>query len=653
MSENEGAAETVEPAASPTSGSEELPDPEKETENARRSRPDPERCIVGAAIDAAITEEMMARLTGEETLGVAVRVPAPAWVAPVAVAIEGLNARVRIFARDGSNRSGHKAEVGNGEVAGHLAKGRTVVGIAPSIATLPRALAAAADLTIEMKIDGDIVGRAIARFAGVAPAPHRIEGLGALDFHDIVSGFRAGSSPAEIVERLRRTARRLASPRTDRLPRLTDAVEYGHARDWGLGLGRDFEDYRAGRLAWRDVGANAVFAGASGLGKTYFARVLAAHLGIPLIASSISETFASSAGYLDSVIKAIRDTFSRAEAGAPCALLWDEIDALPMRASLDGRSSSWWTPVVTEFLTLLDSAVSSAHAGVCVWAATNYADRIDPALVRPGRLDRIIHFAAPGPEGIASIARHHLDGELRGVDLSGIGQLGLGRSPAEIAAAVKEGRRAARQAGRPLAYDDLVEALAPRGDIDPATLRRISGHEAGHVVIAIALGVDEVVAVDVIETAHAFGRTVMRRRDGVETRAIIENRVTAQLGGRAAESVLFDGDCSANSGGDATSDLAVATRSIAALHFSEGLGGGLVYLGDEKAAAEMLRLDARLRAAVEADLVRLHDRAVGILRRERAALDAVARALADRRHLVGDGIRRLFIENSIPRPKPE
>jgi ATP-dependent Zn protease len=304
-------------------------------------------------------------------------------------------------------------------------------------------------------------------------------------------------------------------------------------------------------------------------------------------------------------------------------------------------------------LILLDSAVSTDRAGVCVWAATNYADRIDPALVRPGRLDRMIHFAAPGPDGIASIARHHLDGELRGVDLSGIGQLGLGRSPAEIAAAVKNGRRAARQAGRSLAYDDLVEALAPRGDIDPATLLRISNHEAGHAVTAIALGIDEVVAADVIETAHSFGRTVMRRREGIETRTIIENRVTAQLGGRAAEALLFDGDCSANSGGDGSSDLAIATRSIAALHFSAGLGGNLAYLGDERAAAEMMRLDARLRAAVNAELVRLHDRAIEILRRERAALDAIAQALAERRHLAGDEIRRLFAENSNPREKPE
>jgi cell division protease FtsH len=624
------------------------PPEERTAIDSRAMRPGAASCLSSAALEAALAADVAVRLGGSEPIALTVRVPSAGWVKPIESAFERLDLRLAIIARDGSSRMAHKADAGNDEVGRHLSRGRTVVGIANSIAMLPRALVAAADAALEIKLNPAVIRTAIARHVGSPPPEEPIEGLGSLDFHDLVSAFRAGSSASEIVERLRLAGRRMSSPRDDRLPRLVDAIEYGAARTWGLSLGFEFAEFRAGRLAWRDVGgagANALFVGDSGLGKTFFARVLASHLGIPLIASSIAETFASSAGYLDSVIKAIRETFARAEASAPCALLWDEIDALPMRASLDGRSSSWWTPVVTEFLTLLDSAVSSERAGVCVWAATNYEHRIDPALIRPGRLGRTIRFVAPGPEGLASIARHHLDGELANADLSGIGQIGLGRSPAEIAAAVKEARRAARQSGRALLYDDLVEALAPRSDIDSATLRRVCGHEAGHVVVALALAVDEVVAVDVIGTADSFGRTVTRRRTSVETRAIIENRVTAHLGGRAAEAVLFDGDCSANSGGDETSDLAMASRAVAALHYSEGLGSGLVYLGDEKAAVDMLCVDERLRATVEADLVRLHDRAVDILRLERRALDAVARALADRRHLGGEEIRRLFAEN--------
>ncbi|MET4524065.1 AAA family ATPase [Bradyrhizobium sp. JR18.2] len=626
-----------------------LPESE-ETGNAaaRRWGPDPTRCIVDAAMDAALTEDMRTRLAGTEALAVVIRVPAAAWVAPVEAAMERLNARAQVFARDGSSRSAHKAEVGNGDVAGHLGKGRMVVGIAPSMATLPRALVAAADVTIELRIDSDIVGRAIARFTKAATAPEGIERLGHLDLHDIVSAFRGGSKPAEIVERLDRTALRLSSPRTDRLPRLVDAIEYGRARDWGLALGKDFSEYQKNSgLAFRDIGANALFAGPPGLGKTYYCRILCAHLGIPLIATSISETFATSAGYLDSVIKAVRDTFAKAEASAPCAILWDEIDALPSRATL-GRSnaSTWWTPVVAEFLTLLDSAVGGDRPGVFVWGATNYPDRVDAALTRPGRLDRVIHFAAPGPEGIVSIARHHLAGELAGLDLAPIGQLGLGRSPAEIAGAVKTARSAARAEKRALNYNDLVEALAPRVDLDAPTLRRIAEHEAGHVVTAIALAVDDVVAVDIGGDRGALGRTVMRQHTQIETRATIENRVVAQLGGRAAEVVIYDGNCSANAGGGESSDLARSTEAVAALRVSMGLGDGLAYLGDPASATQALRFDPKLRAAVDRDLATLHARAVEIVRSHRAALDAIATALVERRHLSGDEVRRIFAKHS-------
>jgi cell division protease FtsH len=421
-----------------------------------------------------------------------------------------------------------QCNVGNGEVGDHLSAGHSVVGIAASIATLPKALVVAADASVEIKLDANILADAVARFVGSKSVfAETVDGLRSLDFHDLVSAFRAGSTSAEIYSRLRTSVAHLGRPRGDRLPRLVDAVEYGSAREWGLTLCRDFEEYRAGRIAWSDVSAHAhcVFAGATGVGKTFFARILANELGIPLIATSISEIFAtSSTGYLDSIIKQVREVFA---AGVPHAILWDEYDALPSRATLvDGRSSSFWTPVVSEFLLALDSAVSGERAGQCVWAATNYPERIDAALLRPGRLDRVIHFTAPGPDGIASILRHHLGPDLPGVDLTPLGQIAIGRSHAEVAAVIKQARSAARRARRPLQYGDLFDAIAPRADLDEPTLRRVALHESGHAVVALALGVDEVVAAAVGGAGEGFGRTLMRRRDGVETRTSIENRVS-------------------------------------------------------------------------------------------------------------------------------
>ncbi|MGY3510603.1 AAA family ATPase [Bradyrhizobium lupini] len=613
----------------------------------RFERPAPGRCLAEAAVRAAIDDDLTARLNGGETLVVAVQVPTPAWVQQIERCFKRLAGRALVIGRDGSDRTRHKADFGNEGVADALAEGRPVIGIATSPALLPGSLVAGSDVSIDIAIDDGVVNDAITRFVGAPARPPAVDGLGALDFGDIVVNFRADSSAAEIVNRLKRAANRRNAPRQDRLPKLCDAVEFGEARDFGLALGNDLAEYRARNLKWNDIAghANCVFAGDPGLGKTFYAQILAEHLGVPLVVGSLSEIFATTAGYLDSVVKGIRDLFQRAEA-AKAALFLDELDALPSRANLEGRHLTWWTPVIAEFLLLLDSATNGNNREMrFVWAATNHVDRLDPALLRPGRLDRIIHFRPPGPEGIASILRHHLDGDLAGTDLAVMGTLGLGRTPAELSAVVKAARRAARAERRALACDDLIEALAPKANVDAATLRRIAVHESGHAVVCLVLGIDELVLVEAIGTTGAWGRTLMRHREGIETRAVIEGRATVNLGGRAAEVVVYGGDCSGNAGGNVSSDLAIATRAVCGLRASMGLGDGLAYLADPANATALLRMDPVLRAAVEADLTRLHAGAVDIVARHRAALDAIAEALVARRHLSGEEVRAIFDAN--------
>lgn len=101
--------------------------------------------------------------------------------------------------------------------------------------------------------------------------------------------------------------------------------------------------------------------------------------------------FATTNGYLDGVIKGIDALFASALAAGPSAIvLIDELDGIPSRAGLNDRHASWWTPVINHFLTTLDSSLSGSASRLIVIGATNHPERLDPALIRPGRLDRVI-----------------------------------------------------------------------------------------------------------------------------------------------------------------------------------------------------------------------------------------------------------------------
>jgi hypothetical protein len=121
-----------------------LPEEEAAAAGEAATSPDAARCLSSAALDAALTADVAARLRGSDAIALTVRVPSSAWVAPLKSAFVRLN-RLELVARDGSSRTQHKAESGDDEVSKYLSSGRSVVGIANSIAMLPRSLVAAAD----------------------------------------------------------------------------------------------------------------------------------------------------------------------------------------------------------------------------------------------------------------------------------------------------------------------------------------------------------------------------------------------------------------------------------------------------------------------------------------------------------------------------
>jgi cell division protease FtsH len=614
------------------------------------------RCsLVAAAFSEATSGVVRRRLKDKAALALVVLVPGPSWIEPVrALFVARFGKQWCALETDTLKTPQLKAER-NKDVANYLTRGYSVVGVAVECEALPTALTIAADLTIRINPPGSsTIRRAVRMFTG-EPAPAEInkEVSFGLEFYDLVAAFRANSSPAEIIGRLRQATATMSGARTTEcVPKLEEAIEYGAARTWGMALARDLADYRAGRLDWQDVDRGAVLFSEPGLGKSLFARVLAQACGVPLVAFSIADLFANSSGHLDSVIKASRGMFERAAALAPCILFLDEIDALPNRATMSIRAQEWWTSVVTDFMLSLDNAVAGKRAGIVVIGATNNIRGVDAAVLRPGRLEQAIEIRRPDHAGALNILRYHLNGEMSDVDLADIAHLMDGSTGAEIMMAVRGARRIARYAGRRLERDDLLQAIAPVEHIAPDALKRASVHEAAHAVASLVVRSGILKRCTVGTAAASFGHTLIQMDQGDElTRDSIERRAVVLLCGRAAERLLI-GNAGLGAGGDDESDLAQVTRLVATLHASSGLGDTLTYITSFKEALAAVRSDRELRSKVERHMQALQGRAEEIVHRHRDAIVAVADRLRIRRQLSGEEVRRI-VEATPPTDQPE
>jgi len=606
---------------------------------ARRPKPPREDALTllpRVMLELALGRAGIAKLKSNRSLCLVVETRSDEWVGPLDRLLRQVAAWNKTVAK--TTESARRRDDTTGpEVLRHLSNGGRVAGVASRFAYLPDAMVTAADIRIELPpITVDVIETVIRRMSGkrvpVSPAVAR------LSFADLVACLRSGDSAAANVARLERAASAVRSitPIGGDVPHIRELHGYGSAQDWALELIDDVDAWRRGEIEFTSISRNVVLTSAPGLGKTTFAKSLAQSLGVPLIATSVGSWFANTSGHLDTVIKEIDRIFASAAAAAPAVLLLDELDGLPNRARLDGKNADWWMPVVNHMLTTLDSAVSGIANELIIVGATNHIDRIDAALIRPGRLDRVIHIGPPDTPALAGIMRQHLGADLAGEDLNDAASLALGGTGAHVVAWVRAARRAARTARRPMQMSDLLDVIAPKDDRSPELLQRIAVHEAGHAVAAHVSGLGAVLSVSIVAHGIAGGITVTDFDGHTPTRARIEATVVQDLAGRAAEEILL-GEAGPGAGGSAHSDLAHATRTLGQLHFSTGLGENMIFRADADGVPGLLAINERAAQAVEADLRRLYGKALELIRENTVLVRAVADALLARRHLGPEG----------------
>lgn len=436
---------------------------------------------------------------------------------------------------------------------------------------------------------------------------------------------------AEAIKHLRLgvEAVRSAGPKrtTKSEPTLDTLPGYGAVMGWAKGLARDIRAYAAGTLGWDEVDHGALLTGPPGTGKTLLAGALARSAGCRVVLSSAATWLAEDGGSMGAVVKAIRRAFEEASNQLPTVLFVDEIDSIPARGS-SAKWNDYWTPINNALLEALDG--STRREGLVVLAACNHPDRLDSALLRSGRLDRIVTIDLPSADDLQAILRYHLPGVLTDDDAERVAYVLEGTATgADVQRIAREARSRARSANRPVEAHDLLAVALPPDTRSESYLWRVAVHEAGHAIAQMVAG--RMPASVSIVAFGAYGgavRTEALADEAVLAGDVAQRMVVPLLAARAAEEVIL-GSVSAGAGGGPSSDLAKATGLVTAGNTMLGLGPSLLWSNAADADE------------TEHVLQRLYGEATLLVLRHRLAVEALARVLVQER-VVGRGALRRF-----------
>ncbi len=338
---------------------------------------------------------------------------------------------------------------------------------------------------------------------------------------------------------------------------------------------------RYGRLGGRPP-KGVLLVGPPGTGKTLLARAVAGEAGVPFFSISGSEFVEMFVGV---GAARVRDLFDQARQHAPAIIFIDELDALGRaRGPFAGGGQDEKDQTLNQLLAELDGF--DPTSGLVLLAATNRPEVLDPALLRAGRFDRQVLVDRPDKRGRTAILAVHLKKAKLAADVNPeeIAALTPGFTGADLANLVNEATLlATRRNADAVAMDDftaaierIVAGLEKRNRLlNPMERRVVAYHELGHAIVSLALpGVETVHKVSIIPRGvGALGYTIQRPIEDryLMTRAELEHKMAALLGGRASELLVF-AEISTGAADDLARVTDIARAMVLRYGMSEALG---------------------------------------------------------------------------------
>lgn len=400
--------------------------------------------------------------------------------------------------------------------------------------------------------------------------------------------------------------------------------------------------------------------GPPGTGKTLLARAVAGEANVPFYSISGSEFVEMFVGV---GAGRVRDMFKKAKQNAPCIIFIDEIDAVGrQRGTGVGGGHDEREQTLNQLLVEMDGF--SGNEGIIILAATNRADVLDPALLRPGRFDRQIQVANPDKKARAEILRVHARNKkfTDDVNFDNIAQRTPGFSGAELANVLNEAALLAVRLGhKRITLDDVDEAI-DRVIGGPAKKSRkytekerklVAYHEAGHAIIGLTLeDANKVQKVTIISRGQAGGYNLMTPKEETyfQTKSQLMASITGFMGGRVAEEIFF-GDVSSGAHNDIEQATRIARLMVTELGMSDlgpikyDSGHDAVFLGRDYSSTSnthsgqiAYEIDQQVRKIIDT----CYEQCRQIINEQKDKLIIIANALLEHETLNNEQIESLY-----------